>query len=126
MPTRHWRFLVDAQFRHFRKSAQKDSIVVAEPVRATRQPGSVGMVGEHFAHRIVPDGMAVEQGNHRASRSCKRIEECHAKAVLLCAYRLNDPLQRAGRLGGPMYCRMMAAMGGLILTWSSHYCSDPY
>ena len=95
MPTRHWpgRFLVDAQFRHFRKSAQKDSIVVAE------RPGSVGMVGEHFAHRIVPDGMAVEQGNHRASRACKRIEECHAKAVLLCAYRLNDTLQRAGRLG---------------------------
>lgn len=24
-----------------------------------------------------------------------------------------------------MYCRMMAAMGGLILTWSSQYCSDP-
>jgi len=31
-------FPVDAQFRHFRKSAQKDSIVVAE------RPGSVGMV----------------------------------------------------------------------------------
>ena len=97
MPTRHWRFLVDEPFRHVRKSAQKDSIVVAE------RPGSVGMVGEHFAYRIVPDGMlqrmAVEQGNHRASRGCKRIEECHAKAVLLCAYRLNDPLQRAGRLG---------------------------
>ena len=24
-----------------------------------------------------------------------------------------------------MYCRMMAAIGGLILTWSSQYCSDP-
>jgi hypothetical protein len=87
MPTRHWRFLVDAPFRHVRKSAQKDSVVVAE------QPGSVGVVGEHFAYRMVPDGMAVEQGNHRESRWCKRIEECHAKAVLLCAYRSNDPLQ---------------------------------
>jgi hypothetical protein len=73
---------VDEPFRHVRKSAQKDSIVVAE------RPGSVGMVGYHFAYRIVPDGMAVEQGNHRASRGCKRIEECHAKAVLLCANRL--------------------------------------
>jgi hypothetical protein len=51
------------------------------------------VVGEHFAYRILPDGMAVEHGNHRESRTCKRIEECHSKAVLLCAYRLNDPLQ---------------------------------
>ena len=44
-------------FRNVRsKSAQKDSTVVAE------RPGSVGMVDEHFAYRIVPDGMAVEQG----------------------------------------------------------------
>ena len=93
MPTKHRRFLVGALVRHVRKSAQKDNGVVAERL------SSVGMVGEHFAHRIEPDGMAVEQGNHRASRGGKRIVERQAKAVLLCAYRLNDPLQRAGRLG---------------------------
>ena len=56
MPTRHGRFLVGALVRHVRKSAQKDNGVVAERL------SSVGMVGEHFAHRIVPDGMAVLLG----------------------------------------------------------------
>jgi hypothetical protein len=59
MPTGHRRFLVGALVRHVRKSAQKDCGVVAE------RPSSVGMVGEYFAYRIVPDGMAVEQGNHQ-------------------------------------------------------------